>query len=161
MIDFDQTFIAKDGEAVFDDRKDAGLSIRVPTTMAVKTNQGGQIINSDGLMNSKAWSQPAKWCDYHGPVEGEHLGIAFLNHPTSHRFPTRWHVRDYGLFTANPFGQRAFIRKLEPNPTRIQKGEKLQLRHRFIFHTGDAASADIESAWQQYAKEGAGDEAKE
>jgi hypothetical protein len=121
--------------------------------MAVDSKQGGQIINSDGLTDKDAWGKPAKWCDYHGPVEGEHLGIAFLNHPASYRYPTRWHVRTYGLFTANPFAQHDYGSTLPDGTTMLKPGEHLKLHHRFLFHTGDAAKTKIEAAWQQYAKE--------
>ncbi len=152
-IDFDQTFLASDGDVVFEDRKDAGLGIRVPLTMAAESKQGGAAVNSDGLPLDEAWGKPAKWCDYHGPVGSEHLGIAFLNHPTSYRFPTRWHVRNYGLFASNPFGLKSFDRKLNDGTTTLKRGEKLELRHRLIFHKGDASAASIEEAWKTYAKE--------
>ena len=154
MIDFDQTFTAKYGDAVFQDRKDSGLAIRVPASMAMKSQQGGKVVNSHGRTIKEAWGKPAKWCDYHGPVDGEHLGIAFLNHPSSFRYPTRWHVREYGLFTANPFGSRSFDGKLEKSDFVLEKGAKLELKHRLIFHAGDPDKANIEQAWQAYAKEG-------
>lgn len=153
-IDVDQIFTAADGDAVFEDRKDSGLAIRVPASMAMKSKQGGKVINSDGNEIEKAWGQPAKWCDYHGPVDGEHLGIAFLNHPSSFRFPTRWHVREYGLFTANPFGQQSFDPKLPNGDTKLKNAEQLTLKHRLIFHVGDPESAGIEEAWQAYAGKG-------
>ena len=152
-IDFDQKFIASDGDVVFHDRKDAGLAIRVPASMAVDSKQGGHVVNSDGETDGQAWSKHARWCDYHGPVQGEHLGVAILNHPDSYRFPTRWHVRPYGLFAANPFGSRAFGGKFEKATIRLKQGDHLVLRHRFIFHLGNAADAKIEEAWQQYSKE--------
>lgn len=152
-IDFEQKFVARDSDVVFHDRKDAGLAIRVPSSMAVKSKLGGHVINSVGEIDGDAWSKPAKWCDYHGPVEGEHLGIAILNHPNSYRFPTRWHVRQYGLFAANPFGSKAFDGKFDDATTKLKQGESLELRHRFIFHLGNAEDANIEEAWQQYGKE--------
>lgn len=152
-IDIDQDLTASDGDVRFDDRKDAGLSIRVPTTMAVDVKLGGRIVNSNGETNDGAWSKPAKWCDYHGPVEGEQLGIAFLNHPASFRFPTRWHVRSYGLFTANPFASKSFDGKLPDATTVLKSGESIKLRHRLIFHSGDADAARIDEAWDAYSKE--------
>lgn len=152
-IDIDQTFTASDGEVRFDDRKDAGLSIRVPASMAVDSKLGGTIINNEGVKDKDAWGKAAKWCDYNGPVDGEHLGIAFLNHPSSYRYPTRWHVRTYGLFTANPFAQNDYDKNLPEGTTTLKAGAQLKLSHRFLFHAGDAKSADIEAAWQQYAKE--------
>jgi len=80
-IDVDQDLLASDGPASFTDAKDAGLSIRVPTSMAVETRRGGHIINSNGLEDEKAWGKPADWCDYNGPVDGEHLGVAMLDQP--------------------------------------------------------------------------------
>ncbi len=151
LIDWDQEFIATEGEVKFGDAKDAGLSIRVPTSMAVDTKQGGHIVTSTGITDKDAWSKRAPWVDYYGPVDGETLGVAMLNHPSSFRFPTSWHVRTYGLFTANCFGT---LDKNDPNgPHTLKKGEKLALRHRFVFHKGDVKAANIAAAFEQYAKE--------
>ncbi|MCM2370220.1 DUF6807 domain-containing protein [Aporhodopirellula aestuarii] len=152
LIDFDQVFIASEGEVRFNDRKDAGLSIRVPSSMALVSDQGGKIINSEGDVDDDTWSRAAKWCDYHGPVEGEHLGIAFFNHPSSYRFPTRWHVRGYGLFTANPFASKSYDKSLPDGTTVLKPGEKLKLSHRILFHSGDPVAAGIEDAWTEYAQ---------
>ena len=76
--------------------------------MDVKNKTGGRITNAEGLTDLKAWGQPSPWVDYVGPVHGKTVGIAILNHPRSFRYPTTWHVRDYGLFAANPFGWHDF-----------------------------------------------------
>ncbi len=152
-IDVDQDLVATDAPVRLEDRKDAGLSIRVPSSMAVDSKQGGKIVNSEGITDKDAWSKAAKWCDYSGPVEGETLGIAFLNHPSSFKYPTRWHVRTYGLFTANPFASKQYDKELPDSPTELKAGETLRLRHRFVFHKGDAASAGVEALFQAYAKE--------
>jgi len=150
-IDFDQEFLAADGEVVFGDKKDAGLSIRVPTSMSVDTKKGGKIINSEGLTDAAAWGKKAKWCDYHGPVGDEHLGIAILNHPSSFRHPTTWHVRTYGLFTANPFGT---LDKENPNgPHTLKAGDSLKMKHRFVLHLGDEKTAKISEVYENYVKE--------
>ncbi|MEO7319774.1 MAG: PmoA family protein [Chthoniobacteraceae bacterium] len=151
LIDWDQEFIARDGEVTFGDRKDAGLSIRVPSSMAVDTKKGGHIVTSTGITDKDAWGKRAPWVDYSGPVDDETLGVAMLNHPTSFRHPTSWHVRTYGLFTANCFGS---LDKNDPNgPVTLKQGEKLVLRHRFVFHKGDENAASIAAAYERYAKE--------
>ena len=94
MIDVDIDLIASHGPVDLADMKDAGIYIRVPDSMTVDRGLGGTIINSNGERDAAAWSRRATWVDYHGPVEGEHLGIAILNHPTSFRHPTAWHVRN-------------------------------------------------------------------
>ena len=153
IIDFDLDLIASEGDVHVEDKKDSGLSIRVPTSMAVDSKLGGRIVTSEGKTDAAAWATHAKWCDYSGPVEGEQLGVAILNHPSSFRFPTGWHVRTYGLFTANPFASQQFDKKAPDAAFDIKSGDRLTLRHRFIFHSGDEQSAKIAEAWEKYASE--------
>lgn len=151
LIDWDQEFIASEGDAIFGDAKDAGLSIRVPTPMAVDTKQGGRLVLSTGVTDGPAWGKRATWADYSGPVGGETLGVALFNHPTSFRHPTSWHARTYGLLTANCFGT---LDKADPNgPHTLKKGEKLVLRHRFYFHAGDEKTGRVAEAYARYAQE--------
>jgi len=152
-IDVDQDFIATDGPVKIDDRKDAGLGLRLPTSMAVDTKLGGKIVTSEGATNTEAWGKPAKWCDYSGPVDGETLGVAMLSHPSTYRFPTRWHVRPYGLFSANPFAVRDYDKSQPDGVTSIGAGERLKLRHRLVFHKGDEKAGGVEAAFEAYAKE--------
>ncbi|MFP6901570.1 MAG: PmoA family protein [Opitutales bacterium] len=153
FIDFDQDLIASEGPVVFEDKKDAGLSIRVPTSMDVTSERGGTIVNSEGDRDKAAWSKKAKWCDYHGPVEGERLGVAILNHPSSFRHPTGWHVRTYGLFTANPFAGRQFNKNAPDASFELKAGQRIKLRHRILFHKGDEKQGRVAEAYQAYAKE--------
>ena len=153
IIDVDVDLIAAHGPVDLADRKDAGVYIRVPDSMAVDGKQGGTIINSAGQRDADAWSKHAAWVDYHGPVEGEHLGIAILNHPSSFRHPTAWHVRTYGLFCANPFGMKQMNPEAESGAVSLAAGERISLRHRFIFHTGDERQAGIAAAYEAYARE--------
>lgn len=152
-IDVDIDLIASHGNVLVDDKKDSGLSIRVPHSMSVDAKQGGKIINSEGHKDADAWGKRAKWCDFNGPVEGEHLGIAMLNHPSSFRYPTPWHARTYGLFTANPFGLSQLKVQTESGAMELKKDERIKLRHRFIFHKGDEKTGKIAEAYEAYAKE--------
>lgn len=152
ILDFDITLIAKYGDVELEDKKDAGLNVRIPTTMTLK-NGTGNIINSEGIRDGETWSKKAAWVDYHGPVEGEHLGIAMFNHPSSFRHPTRWHVRDYGLFTANAFGMKSLDESDESGTFTLKKDENVELRHRIIFHKGNNVDAKIAEAFKAYAAE--------
>jgi hypothetical protein len=157
LIDVDIELLASEADILVDDKKDAGLSIRVPTEMAVdRGKEGGKgtghIITSEGLTDEAAWGKRATWVDYHGTVGGKAVGVAMLNHPSSFRHPTPWHVRTYGLFTANPFGLSQLKVQEESAATTLKKGEKITLRHRFIFHDGDEKSAHIAEAYADYAK---------
>jgi len=153
LIEVDIDLIASEGDVVVDDKKDAGLSIRVPHSMSVDAKEGGAIINSEGHKDADTWGKRATWCDFHGPVEGEHLGIAMLNHPSSFRHPTPWHARTYGLFTANPFGLSQLKLQTDSSAVTLKQNERIKLRHRFIFHKGDEKAADIAKAYADYAAE--------
>lgn len=151
IIDVDIDLVAAHGPVHLADMKDAGVYIRVPDSMAVDGRPGGTIVNSAGQRDADAWSRHAEWVDYHGPVEGEHLGIAILNHPSSFRHPTAWHVRTYGLFCANPFGMKQMNPEAESGAVALAAGERISLRHRFIFHVGDEEQAGIARAYEAYA----------
>jgi hypothetical protein len=62
-------------------------------------------------------------------------------------------VRPYGLFSANPFGARDMDKSLPDGTTSLQNGERVKLRHRILFHKGDAAEGKVEAAFEAYAKE--------
>ena len=66
-IDFDITIKATNGPVTFGDTKEGAFGVRVAGTMTVDAKQGGQIVNSHGQTDGKAWGQPAEWVDYHGP----------------------------------------------------------------------------------------------
>jgi hypothetical protein len=153
-IDFYITLHASEGPVKFGDTKEGSMGIRIPTVMDVNSQQGGHIVNSEGDTDKDAWGKPASWVDYYGTVDGQAVGIAFLNHPTSLRYPTRWHVRDYGLFAANPFGLRDFVGKQDVDGSlTLPKGESIGLRYRIIFHTGDAEQAKVEELFERYGAE--------
>lgn len=160
-IDFHITVTAVQDEVEFKDTKEGTFAIRVPGTMDVTANKrnpewGGHIINAEGLEDAETWGKPSSWVDYYGPVEGQTAGIAILNHPSSFRYPTRWHVRDYGLFAANPFAEHDFDRKNIPQGAgayMLKKGDSFTLRYRILFHKGDTKSSDIAEAFQRYSNE--------
>ncbi|HEX7449776.1 MAG TPA: PmoA family protein [Pirellulales bacterium] len=153
-IDFDIVLRATDGPVTFGDTKEGSMGVRIPTVMDLNSNQGGHIVTSEGLTDKAAWGKPASWVDYHGPLGGDLVGIAILNHPDSFRYPTRWHVRDYGLFAANPFGLKDFVGDPAVNHAyTLEPGKSLTLRYRIILHRGDEKNARIAEAFQKYAGE--------
>ena len=160
-------YVAEDGSRVMDvdilltgvndkmtivGKKDSGLSVRVAHSMTVDAGEGGRIINSNGDRDGKAWGKRVSWVDFNGPVEGKTMGVAMLNHPDSFRYPTPWHVRTYGLFTANPFALKEVAGESESGDYELEKGESIRLVHRLIFHEGDEVNAKIADAWKAYAR---------
>jgi hypothetical protein len=118
----------------------------------VDAGQGGKIVNSEGNTDRDAWGKQAAWCDYHGPVKGNVVGIAILNHPQSFRFPTYWHVRTYGLFTANPFGLSNFVRAEKgAGAASLAQGDSFTLKYRLLIHKGDEREGRVAEAFARYA----------
>jgi hypothetical protein len=153
-IDFAITLEATEGPVRFGDTKEGSFGVRVAQTLAVDSKLGGKIVNSQGQQDAKAWGKRASWVDYFGPVDHQTVGIAIFNHPSSFRYPTYWHVRTYGLFAANPFGEKSFAGGSgDEGAYTLPAGEKLLLRYRLLFHRGDWREAKIAQLYTDYAKE--------
>lgn len=149
-IDCVFTLTAGDEDVVFGDTKEGSFGIRVAGTMKVDAKKGGKILNAEGQTDKQAWGQPSPWVDYSGPVGGERQGVTIMNHPDSYGYPTRWHVRNYGLFAANPFGVHHFVGGGKTGGKTLPAGESLQLRYRVVLHDGDADAIDLEALWNAY-----------
>jgi hypothetical protein len=152
-IDYEITLIASHGNLTIGDTKEGSMSIRLPASLSVSgTNGLGHIITSEGLKDGAAWGKPASWVDYYGPVNGKTVGVAMFDHPQNPRHPTRWHVRTYGLFAANPFGLRPFDKQAkESGDLTLAAGERVTFRYRFVFHAGDERQAEIGARYLSYS----------
>ncbi len=151
LIDFDVTIKATHGPVTFGDTKEGMFGVRVASVLDTNRKGGGTITNAEGLTNLDAWGKASPWVDYAGKIDEKAVGIAILNHPDSFRYPTTWHVRDYGLFAANPFGWHDFGRK-ESGEYVLPAGESITFFYRVILHAGETASADVASAFEAYAR---------
>ncbi|MBI3875862.1 MAG: PmoA family protein [Verrucomicrobia bacterium] len=165
MLDFEITMKATDGDVTFGDDKDGVMAIRLAESMRLtkprpkgqkKSETGeGHIVMSTGVRDNETWGKRAAWCDYYGPVDGKTVGVAIFDHPGNPRFPTWWHVRDYGLFAANPFGKHHFENlkddKSAGNFT-LANGKSVTFRYRFVFHEGDEAQAKLAEKYAEWAK---------
>ncbi len=162
-IDFTIVLKATEGDLTFGDTKEGTFAVRVADSMRVDAKRGGRIVNSNGLVDGEAWAQPARWVDYSGPVQAGNAqagkevisGIAMMSHPSNFRPEPRWHVRTYGLFTANPFGQHEFPdpEKRDQGAHTIKNGDSLALRYRVILHRGGTDAKELDTAFAEFAKD--------
>lgn len=153
-VDFTIDLMATEGDLRLGDTKEGTFAVRVAGAMKVDAPGQGQIVNSNGSKDADAWGEPATWVDYHGPVEGKTVGIAILSHPSNFRHPCRWHVRTYGLFAANPFGELDFEpANIKQGAVTVPSGERLRLRYRVILHEGDQNDAQIARKYDQFAEQ--------
>ena len=151
LLVYDMTFTASDVDAVFEDTKEGMFGIRVAPSM--KEKNGGHIVASDGSESSKdCWGKPFPWIDYYGTVDGKTVGVAIMDHPGNFR-PSRYHVRDYGLFSVSPFGNKSYTNGTEEAaPVHLKQGETLRLRYGMYFHDGDTNESNVAAAWDQFVK---------
>lgn len=159
MFDFEIVVKATEGDLVFGDDKEGTFGFRVASSMDVKQKnkgtKGGTIVNSNGIRDGAAWAKRAAWVDYSGPVGKDIVGITVFDSPKNFRHPTHWHVRDYGLFAANPFGWGFFEPKkdgVKPDGTyRIPAGGEMRLSYRVVIHEGGFEKSNAAGHFASYS----------
>ena len=137
MIDFAIKLIASDGPVHFGDTKEGSFALRVAGTMKVDAKKGGVIINAENIRNADAWGKRSAWVDYSGPVDEQTVGFTIHDHTRNLNYPCRWHVRNYGLFGANPFGQSHFTGGEPTKGFTSDAGQELNLMYRVVLHQGN------------------------
>ena len=151
VMEWNIAFVATEGGFFFGDTKEAGtISVRVKESMEERNT--GTIRNSYGAVSdAENWGKRAEWVDYYGEVEGDVMGISIMDHPLNHGFPTHWHVRGYGLFTANQWGLHDFY---ADNGIRgdfaVKAGDVLEFTFRIYIHDGDTDHADVAGQYMNF-----------
>ena len=150
-IDCEITLVANHGsDLTLGDSKEGTFGIRLAKEL---NSPPGRMVNSAGAEGERAiWGKRADWVNVDGAVDGEDLGIAVFDSPTSFRHPTYWHARGYGLLAANPFGWREFYNDPQKDGSwTVQQGKELKFRYRVFIHHGDYKQAGVAAAYQEYA----------
>lgn len=144
-------------DVTFGDTKEGMFAFRMDRTLRLKGKQAkSHIIDSNGVADKDTWGKRANWVAYYGPDEKDQPVVAALfDHPKNFRYPTYWHVRDYGLVAANPFGAHDFEgKKDQPHlgDHVLKKGESMTFRYSIIVHHGDLKSAELNQLWESFSK---------
>ncbi len=142
-VDVKLTLKASYGRVTFGATKEAGpLGVRVADPLRV--DNGGYMTNSYGAEGEgECWGRAANYCVYGGRLSEHDVGIAVFDNSKNERFPTTWHIRDYGLFAANNLYFRGGFD--------IPADEKLEYNYRIIFFEGSPEEANINSRYIAYA----------
>ncbi len=152
LLTSDSTFSNDDAGFAFGDQEELGFGVRVNRKLRVKGGNG-RILNADGQMNEKqVWGQATDWCDYSGTIDDRFVGLTVMPHPDN--FRRSWfHVRDYGLMLANPFGRQALTGG-EKSTVTVKSGETLRLRFGVFIHSDPGTkNYDPAAAYRDYIKE--------
>lgn len=175
LIDRTTRLTAGKGKVVFADTKEGMLGLRVAralegpsdepevftdasgreTTVPALDNTGvnGVYTSSEGITGTAVWGTRARWMALSGKVSGEDVVLLLLDHPKNPGYPTYWHARGYGLFAANPLGQKAFTNGKQTLAFTLGPGASATFHHRLLVLSGPFSKERSESLWQGFAKE--------
>ncbi len=176
IIDRITTLDALNEDVYFNDVKDGFFAIRVarelqhpsdkpeifvdskgnPTTVAALNNEGvsGEYTSSESLKGNAVWGTRARWVSLIGKMNNQPVAIIIFDHSKNIGYPTYWHARGYGLFAANPLGQKVFSEGKTKLNFMMKKDESVTFRYRIVIRSGsDLSIPDIESLATSFEKE--------
>ncbi len=168
------------GKVDFPDTKEGMFALRVargleePSTEPLKyvdehgqvteveaiNNEGvdGEYLTSEGLVGEKQiWGTRAKWCILRGTLDNRPVTVAIFDHPGNVGFPTHWHARGYGLFSANPLGWKDFTQGKETMNFSLAPGETGAFRYRILISDERLEAAQAETLYERWLQEADGE----
>ncbi|MCW3091289.1 MAG: hypothetical protein JWP81_2358 [Ferruginibacter sp.] len=162
IIDRVTTFKANT-EVIFTDAKDGMLGIRLAHALQMPTDKdekftddkgnvtvvkggtdkiaNGNYISSEGKQGNDVWSTRGRWCKVFGKMGKDSITVAVIDHPANPNYPTFWHARGYGLFAANPLGEKIFTNGKSSKNLSLKKGESVSFRYRVIVDEGKTTTS--------------------
>lgn len=152
------TTLRANTDVLFTDAKDGMLGLRLAHELQIPTkedqkftdNKGnvtivkggtdmiptGNYITSEGKTGNDAWSTRGRWCKVYGKMGNDSVSVAIIDHPLNINYPTFWHARGYGLFAANPLGEKIFTNGKSEKNLNLKKGESVTFRFRIVIDEG-------------------------
>jgi len=172
-IDRITTLTAQGERVVFNDNKEGVIGLRVargleqpgqqadifldangkptPTKVVDNTGATGEYTSSEGLKGDAVWGTRGRWTMLTGTVEAEPVTLAILDHPGNPGFPTYWHARGYGLFAANPLGEKVFTDGKKAFDLAVAPGASIVFRHRILILGGTATADRVEQLYRAFS----------
>ena len=152
------TILKADTLVTFTDAKDGLLGLRLAHALEIPTNEdqkftddkgnvtvvkggtdkipNGNYVTSEGKQGNDAWSTRGVWCKVYGKMGNDSISITIIDHPKNPNYPTFWHARGYGLFAANPLGEKVFTNGKSQKNLTLKKGESVSFRFRILIDNG-------------------------
>jgi len=115
----------------------------IVTEVAAANNDGvtGRYVSSEGYEGDDVWGTRGKWVALNGTIEGEPVSLVMLDHTENPGYPTYWHARGYGLFAANPLGQKALSGGKDVLNFKLDNGATARFRYKVLIHAGSTLDA--------------------
>jgi hypothetical protein len=150
------TELTADTDILFADAKDGMLGLRLTRELEIPSGQdqhyidnkgnnstvkkdtysNGNYLTSEGKQGDSAWGTRGRWCKVFGKIKEDSVSITLFDHIGNPNYPTFWHARGYGLFAANPLGEKIFTKGKTVLNLKMKKGEKIIFRYRVLIQNG-------------------------
>ena len=138
----------KTDKEYYDDKGNVTTVRRISDSIA-----NGNYLTSEGKSGDSAWGTRGVWCKNFGKMGNDSISITIIDHPKNPGYPTFWHARGYGLFAANPLGEKIFSNGNLTRNLHLQKGESVTFRYRIIIQNGDTtlSSEELNKEAEEFA----------
>lgn len=176
LIDRTSTLTAVASEVEFKDVKDGMLAIRVSRALEMPSKEAGSFVdahgqvtdvpamdnsqvtglyvNREGIQGDSVWGKRSQWTYLKGKEQGKDIAIVIIDHPRNPGYPTYWHARGYGLFAANPLGQKVFSKGKGQLDLTLKKGQTTSFTYRIVIHEGPVSAGAVDSLMKDFTGAG-------
>ncbi len=108
------------------------------------TGVTGNYLSSEGISGADVWGTRADWMKLSGKINDENVALVIYDTKDNPGYPTYWHARGYGLFAANPLGQKIFSEGKEELNFALEAGASTTFYHRIGIFSEDPSPEKIE-----------------
>jgi len=114
------------------------------TNVAQLNNKGvtGKYRSSESIEGDDVWGTRGKWVNLNAAVGDEAVSLVILDHPENVGYPTYWHARGYGLFAANPLGQKELSNGQDELDFNLPAGKSVVFRYKVLINSGSNLTDD-------------------
>jgi Methane oxygenase PmoA len=174
IIDRITTLTAQSEEVMFKDVKDGMFAIRVARELEHPSDKPDIFVDANGIetkvdkldntgitgnyhspenVNGEAvWSTRGKWMNLSGKIKDEDISIAIIDHPSNVNYPTFWHARGYGLFAANPLGEKIFSKEKKELNFKLAPNQSVTFKYRTVITSGKVSDEELNKLAVDFAK---------
>lgn len=96
----------------------------------------GKYRSSEGIEGDDVWGTRGRWVNLNGQIAQEAISLVILDHPDNVGYPTYWHARGYGLFAANPLGQKAMSSGKDSLNFSLDPGKSVVFNYKILIQSG-------------------------
>ena len=97
-------------------------------------------------------STRGKWNNLTGKIKNEDISIAIIDHPGNINFPTYWHARGYGLFAANPLGEKIFSKDKKELNFKLTRNQSVTFKYRTVITSGKVLDDTLNILAEEFSK---------